>query len=397
MSTVASHKPQHAEQPQQRVVRKEPQVRPINRYAPPDYMTLMYHPTPTLEDLGLTSYLDSPPSSPRTRSPAREEETADSQPERESARRVLSAWDAPTNDFFDRESKTTNSQAREFRIAVSADKQSSKIDTVSARRVLQAWGLPKSSAPEQESRSISADSKLHVANSVAREIKQTTSVARQPLPFMSDAKERNHKRPPTPTEINQHLSKKFKPQGYVPSFVPKGWVPPADKYSEGHTPKVTYGSEKRNQRSLSNLSTDAAKSMMTSQTEHTSAKTSSHSNVSSSLATRPKKVACDWSMIAERYSTESRQSDDMEGKRDAMYRRYTNEGRLFGGEQRPDAVRHQNQTQDAWRHPNSSQTQSLSKHTFNQTNAAGNINDLFGGMSPYSCWIQSTPEDRRCS
>ena len=31
----------------------------------------MYHPTPTLEDLGLTSFLDSPPSSPRALSPAR--------------------------------------------------------------------------------------------------------------------------------------------------------------------------------------------------------------------------------------------------------------------------------------------------------------------------------------
>ncbi|XP_056006852.1 uncharacterized protein LOC130050668 [Ostrea edulis] len=53
---------------QQRVVKKEPQVKPINRYAPPEYITLQYHPTPTLEDLGLTSYLDSPPSSPRATS-----------------------------------------------------------------------------------------------------------------------------------------------------------------------------------------------------------------------------------------------------------------------------------------------------------------------------------------
>ncbi|XP_048754999.2 uncharacterized protein LOC125665992 [Ostrea edulis] len=54
--------------PQQGVVKKEPQVKPINRYAPTEYITLQYHPTPTLEDLGLTSYLDSPPSSPRATS-----------------------------------------------------------------------------------------------------------------------------------------------------------------------------------------------------------------------------------------------------------------------------------------------------------------------------------------
>jgi hypothetical protein len=50
----------------------QPQVKPINRYAPAPDLTLVYHPTPTLEDLGLTSYLDSPPSSPRAVSPERE-------------------------------------------------------------------------------------------------------------------------------------------------------------------------------------------------------------------------------------------------------------------------------------------------------------------------------------
>ena len=43
----------------------------IDKYSCPDYVELMYHPTPTLEDLGLTSFLDSPPSSPRALSPAR--------------------------------------------------------------------------------------------------------------------------------------------------------------------------------------------------------------------------------------------------------------------------------------------------------------------------------------
>eukprot|EP00105_Crassostrea_gigas_P016302 XP_011433636.2 PREDICTED: uncharacterized protein LOC105332661 [Crassostrea gigas] len=57
-----------------RPVRKEPKVKPIDKYAPPDYLTIMYHPTPTLEDLGLTSYLDSPPSSPRAMSPVRDPE-----------------------------------------------------------------------------------------------------------------------------------------------------------------------------------------------------------------------------------------------------------------------------------------------------------------------------------
>ncbi|XP_061192885.1 uncharacterized protein LOC133201072 [Saccostrea echinata] len=379
MSTVASHKPQHAQQPQQRVVRKEPQVKPINRYAPPDYMILMYHPTPTLEDLGLTSYLDSPPSSPRARSPAREAKKADSlpaqdlrsaSPARESPRRVLPAWDAPRSA----------SPARE-----------------SPRRVLPAWDAPRSASPARESiTSVSAESKL--TNSVAQEMRQTASTARQPMPAMTEAKERNSKRAPTPNEINQHLSKNVKPQSYVPSFAPKGWVPPADKYSQGHTctSGVTHISKEGNQRSGSNLSNAVPNSMLTSQTEHTSLKTSD-SAVGSSLAARPKKSACDWSMIAEQYSSESRQSDDMEAKRDTAYRRYINKGRPFGVEQMPDTGRHQNQMQDAWRHLNRSQTQPFSNQTFNQKNASGNIKDLFGGMSPYSCWIQSTPEDRRCS
>lgn len=57
-----------------RPVRKQPQVKPIDKYAPLDYLTIMFHPTPTLEDLGLTSYLDIPPSSPRAVSPARDSE-----------------------------------------------------------------------------------------------------------------------------------------------------------------------------------------------------------------------------------------------------------------------------------------------------------------------------------
>ncbi|XP_078330999.1 uncharacterized protein LOC144624851 [Crassostrea virginica] len=57
--------------PRPKPAKKEPQVKLIDKYSCPDYVELMYHPTPTLEDLGLTSFLDSPPSSPRALSPAR--------------------------------------------------------------------------------------------------------------------------------------------------------------------------------------------------------------------------------------------------------------------------------------------------------------------------------------
>lgn len=48
----------------------QPQLEYFNSDALPDFLTAKYHRTPTLEDVGLTSYLDSPPSTPTYLLPA---------------------------------------------------------------------------------------------------------------------------------------------------------------------------------------------------------------------------------------------------------------------------------------------------------------------------------------
>eukprot|EP00105_Crassostrea_gigas_P038653 XP_019922801.1 PREDICTED: uncharacterized protein LOC109617100 [Crassostrea gigas] len=49
---------------------KQPQLEYFNSVALPDFLTAKYHPTPTLEDVGLNSYLYSPPSTPTYLLPA---------------------------------------------------------------------------------------------------------------------------------------------------------------------------------------------------------------------------------------------------------------------------------------------------------------------------------------
>ncbi|XP_062597711.1 uncharacterized protein LOC134259128 [Saccostrea cucullata] len=400
MSTVASHKPQHAQQPQQRVVRKEPQVKPINRYAPPDYMTLMYHPTPTLEDLGLTSYLDSPPSSPRSRSPAREDKTADSQPEQESARRVLPAWDAPTNDFFDQESKTTNSQARDFRIAVSADKQSSKIDTVSEAKT----------------------SALNVTNQMSErhQTNVTNQMSERHQAHLTNQMSERHQAV-SHTQMNKHLATNVEPQRYVPSFAPKGWDPTTKSSKSLQGPAST--DSVINATSIPATFTAPISKSFTGQPTN-----NKRPGSGSTLAENPEKRACNWSMIAEQYSTESRQSVNQEQRRDALYRRYNKDERsqthATKRHQNHDAmyqehtdVQSHNQTFDQILAEQMARQAELKSKNHNQSQTGTSINeekstcqpmtksslpavnmdDLFGGLSPYSCWNQSAPEEPRFS
>lgn len=49
---------------------KHPQLEYFNSDALPDFLTAKYHPYPSLEDVGLASYLDSPPSTPTYLLPA---------------------------------------------------------------------------------------------------------------------------------------------------------------------------------------------------------------------------------------------------------------------------------------------------------------------------------------
>ncbi|XP_061184894.1 uncharacterized protein LOC133192903 [Saccostrea echinata] len=341
-NAAALHRRQHLQpaRHQQRAVRKEPRVIPINRYAPPDYMKIMYHPTPTLEDLGLTSYLDSPPSSPRATSPVRE---------------------------------STATSDQETTQALSGNGLS----------------MPTLIMPKQMTERPQTVSGNNLINN------STTSV-----------------RPPV----------------YVPSFAPKGWVKPA----EARNPSQGHGHTDRMEGS--HVTQTMPSSYVDEQTVSKSAKPAVQT-ISTALVNRPKKVACDWSTIAEQYSTESRQSDNQEARRDAVYGRYNGDVRLSSNKETHDAERCKNQ--ETWRRTNNTaQIHPSNQQTFDQimaqqkarqnvrqqqleTNikyaqiagvkvneltssetkgkALGNMYDLFGGMSPFSCWIQSPTRDPRFS
>lgn len=129
--------------------------------------------------------------------------------------------------------------------------------------------------------------------------------------------------------------------------------------------------------------------------------------------------------------TETRQSDNQEARRDAAYRRYSSDGRPRMRQQSYDAERHQAnikyQTQPAGeesydemlahqkaRHNERHQYLKPDYQSLKQTNSVSytlNTNsdkvpqisgpavslDLFGGMSPFSCWNRTVPEDPRFS
>ncbi|XP_061187312.1 adhesive plaque matrix protein-like [Saccostrea echinata] len=440
MSTAASHKPQHAQQHQQRVVRKEPQVKPINRYAPPDYMTIMYHPTPTLEDLGLTSYLDSPPSSPRARSPARETEMADSPPAQESPRRVLPAWDAPRSvspvQELPRRVSPVQESPRRVLPAWDAPRSALPVQEL-PRRVLPAWDaprsalpvweLPRSASPAQEtSVSDSSDWKSHTTNSQAREFKTAISADKQSPETVSEAKKSTlnvtnqmseRHQTISNTQMNQHLATNVEPQIYVPSSAPRGWYPPI-KLS---LPEPASTESVIKSRSAS-YAVPNSKSVKTPDVNSTNSK---GPGSGSTLAEKQEKRACNWTLIAEQYSTESRNSVNQEHRRDALYRLYNKDER----QQTHTTKRHQ----DHASLPHSKQTfdQILAEQIARQAELKSNNNnsqafqtgtnpsekrntcqkmtktstivsivnmdDLFGGVSPYSCWNQSASEDPRFS
>ncbi|XP_062607592.1 uncharacterized protein LOC134269420 [Saccostrea cucullata] len=477
MSTVASHKPQHAQQPQQRVVRKEPQVKPINRYAPPDYMTLMYHPTPTLEDLGLTSYLDSPPSSPRTRSPARGEK-----------RRILNQSESRQGVSYQHGMHQQMTFSTKNPTAVSANKQSSKIDTVSEAKTStlnvtnqmserhqanvtnqmserhqanvtnQMSERHQANVTNQMSERHQANvtnqmSERHQANvtnqmSERHQANVTNQMSERHQAYVTNQISERHQAHLTNqmgekhqtnltnqmserhqavshTQMNTYLATSVEPQRYVPSFAPKGWdqTPKSSKSLQG--PASTESVINATSRSAT-FTAPISKSVTPPDVKSTNNK---RPGSGSTLAENPEKRACNWSMIAEQYSTESRHSVNQDQRRDALYRRYNKDERqqthATKRHQNHDAMQYQGHT-DA---PSSNQTfdQILAEQIARQAELKNknhnqapqtdtnvneerrtcqpmtkslpivNMDDLFGGLSPYSCWNQSAPEDPRFS
>ncbi|XP_062596316.1 uncharacterized protein LOC134257735 [Saccostrea cucullata] len=379
-------------------------------------MTLMYHPTPTLEDLGLTSYLDSPPSSLRTRSPAREEKTVDCQPERESARRVLPAWDAPTNDFFDQESKPTNSQAREFRTAVSAHKQSSKTDTVSEAKISTLNVTNQMSERHQTNvtNQMIERHQAYVTNqrSERHQANVTNQMIERHRANVTNQMSERHQAA-SHTQMNKHLATNVESQRYVPSFAPKGWDPTNKSSKSLQGPASTESVINVTSRPAT-FTAPISKSVTGPDVKPTNNK---RPGSGSTLAENPEKRACNWSMIAEQYSTESRHSVNQEQRRDALYRRYNKDER----QQTHTTKRHQNHDAMYQEHtdvPSRNQTfdqvlaeqiarqAELKSQNHNQAPQTGtsvnekrrmcqpmtksslptvNMDDLFGGLSPYSC------------
>eukprot|EP00105_Crassostrea_gigas_P040770 XP_019924918.1 PREDICTED: uncharacterized protein LOC109619407 [Crassostrea gigas] len=144
---------------------------------------------------------------------------------------------------------------------------------------------------------------------------------------------------------------------------------------------------------------------------------------------RPNKKLCVWSTVAEQYVTESCQSDNQEARRDSAYRRYSSDGRQCMRQQSYDAERHQanirSKTQYAReesydemlarqkarqithkqnlkpsvqspKHTNCASS-TLSTDSDSKTSGPAVSLDLFGGMSPFSCWNRTAPEDPRFS
>ncbi|XP_065932775.1 uncharacterized protein [Magallana gigas] len=340
-----------------RPVRKQPQVKPIDKYAPPDYLTIMYHPTPTLEDLGLTSYLDSPPSSPRAMSPVRDFE------------QIVTM-------------ETSQSEQTDETVAVSC-KQADTIATTN--------------------------------------YKQTDTKA-----------------------AGSRITDTLLPWKLIRIAISDQDVKPAVRLEGSHVgdPRLLFGRRSRGQRlkkggSVSDPRHDLSTSHPTAHPFSSALTVPNDAKrkepVSSTAESeRPKKKLCVWSTVTEQYVTESRQSENQEARRDAAYRRYSTDGRPCMRQLSYDAERYQAnikcQTQHARKesydemlarqkaiqnrrqhlkpgiqpleHTNSVSPNLLihSDNKVPQTESGPAVSlDLFGGMSPFSCWNQTVPEDPRFS
>ncbi|XP_062604749.1 uncharacterized protein LOC134266544 [Saccostrea cucullata] len=228
------------------------------------------------------------------------------------------------------------------------------------------------------------------------------------------------------TQMNKHLATNVESQRYVPSFAPKGWDP-TTKSSKSLQGPASMESVINVTSRPAIFTAPISKSVMITgpDVKPTNNKRPGSGSI---LAENPEKRACNWSMIAEQYSTESRHSVNQEQRRDALYRRYNKDER----QQTHATKRHQNYDAMYQEHtdvPSRNQTfdqilaeqiarqAELKSKNHNQAPQTGtsvnekrqtcqpltkslptvNMDDLFGGLSPYSCWNQSAPEDPRFS
>ncbi|XP_052692043.1 uncharacterized protein LOC128170129 [Crassostrea angulata] len=355
-----------------RPVRKEPQVKPIDKYAPPDYLTIMYHPTPTLEDLGLTSYLDSPPSSPRPLSPVRDSEqsvTAATTESEQTDKTAAVSWkqaDAITTLSF----KQTDTKAAGSRIT----------DT------LLPWKLIRITIPDQDVKPA-----VHLEGS---------HVGDPRLLFGRRSRGQLNKRGGSVCVGQSQFNNK---EGIV-CDTRHGLAasqPSVHQFLESQSSALTGPNDAKRKGPEPNA------------------------------ADRPKKKLCVWSTVTEQYVAESCQCDNQEARRDAAYRRYGCDRRPCMPQQSYDAERHQANTkyqsqpareesydemlarqkarQNERQHLKAavqtpkltnSVRSTLNTHTGNkvpQTSEPAVSLDLFGGMSPFSCWNRTAPEDPRFS
>ncbi|XP_034323441.2 uncharacterized protein [Magallana gigas] len=357
-----------------RPVRKEPQVKTIDKYAPPDYLTIMYHPTPTLEDLGLTSYLDSPPSSPRPLSPARDSEqsvTAATSESEQTDKTAAASW-KQTDALTTTSCKQTDAKAAGSRIT----------DT------LIPWNLIRITIPDQDVKPA-----VHLEGS---------HVGDPRLLFGRRSRGQLNKRGGNACVGQSHSQLANR---------------------EGSVCDTRHG--------LAALQPSAHQSLESQSSALTGPNDAKRKGPEPNAADRPKKKLCVWSTVAEQYVAESCQSDDQEARRDAAYRRYGSDGRPCMRQQSYDAERHQAntkyQTQPAREESydemlarqkarqnerqhlkaavqppklTNSVSSTSNTHTDNkvpQTSEPAVSLDLFGGMSPFSCWNRTVPEDPRFS
>ncbi|XP_062607589.1 uncharacterized protein LOC134269417 [Saccostrea cucullata] len=223
------------------------------------------------------------------------------------------------------------------------------------------------------------------------------------------------------TQMNKHLAANVERQRYVPSFAPKGWDPTNKSSKSLQGPASTESVINATSRSAT-FTAPISKSVTDQPTNN------KRPGSGSTLAENPDKRACNWSMIAEQYSTESRHSVNQEQRCDALYRRYNKDERqqthATKRHQNHDAmyqkhtdVQSHNQTFDQILAEQIARQAELKSKNHNQAPQTGtsvseerstcqsmtksiptvNMDDLFGGLSPYSCWNQSAPEDPRFS
>uniref|UniRef100_K1RJC1 Uncharacterized protein n=1 Tax=Magallana gigas TaxID=29159 RepID=K1RJC1_MAGGI len=352
-----------------RPVRKQPQVKPIDKYAPPDYLTIMYHPTPTLEDLGLTSYLDSPPSSPRAVSPARD-----------SVQSVTAAASEHEQTY-----KTTATSCKQTdAIATTSYRQTdAKAAGSKITDTLLPWKLIRITIPDQDVKPAVQLEGSHVGD--PRLLFGRRSRGQLPKRGGNVCVGQSHSQ-----LANREGSVCDTRHGLAAS------QPSVHQFLESQSSALTGPNDAKRKGPGYNT------------------------------AERPKKKLCVWSTVAEQYVAESRQSNNQEARRDAVYRRYSSDGRPCMRQQSYDAERHQAnikyQTQSAGKESyderarqNERQhlkpgvqslehTNSVSSTLFTdsdnkvpQTSGPAVSMDLFGGMSPFSCWNRTAPEDPRFS